>query len=178
MRAPTFEATTLRGDPVQLDALRGRRVWLSFYRYASCPLCCYRVHELIAAWDATFRDLDVLCLAVWQSPREKLQDVLDRYQPPFALISDPQLHLYEAFSVEKGLWKMLGKEVATGLAGAREAGIPLVRPWDGPATRRPADFLISPQGTIDVAFYGENVGHHIPFEDVVAWAQPAGRAGP
>ena len=162
---------SLTKEPVHLSRLRGRRVWLSFYRYAACPLCCYRVHELLSVWDTMFRDLGIVSLTVWQSGEDTLRDVLDRYQPPFAMISDPTLQLYEAYSVEKGLAKVLGKEVFSGMAGAFKAGIPVVRPWEGPATRRPADFLISPQGNIDVAFYGENVGQMIPFEDVVSWAQ-------
>ncbi|MEM6994633.1 MAG: hypothetical protein AAF721_29225, partial [Myxococcota bacterium] len=55
-------------------------------------------------------------------------------------------------------------------AGARKEKIPVVRGWDGPPTRRPADFLISPQGVIELAFYGENVGQMIPLDDVVGWA--------
>lgn len=160
------------GRAVNLGALRGRPVWLSFYRYASCPLCCYRVHELLTEWDGRFRELGLLNLTVWQSPPEKLQEVIDRYQPPFDLISDPDLRLYEMYEIEKGITKVFGKDVFTGVAGARKAGIPIVRAWDGPATRRPADFLISPDGTIDVAFYGENVGQMIPFDDVVSWASP------
>jgi peroxiredoxin len=170
IEAPYFEAETMDGTSIQLDALRGRPVWLSFYRYASCPLCCYRVHEIMSAWDGTFRHLGLVSLTVWQSPEEKLREVIERYQPPFQLISDPDLRLYEMYEVEKGLTKVFGKDVLSGIAGARKAGIPIVRAWDGPATRRPADFLISPEGTIDVAFYGENVGQMIPFEDVVAWA--------
>jgi len=80
--------------------------------------------------------------------------------------------LYEKYNLEKGLTKVFGKEVFSGLLGARKAGIPVVRSWEGPPTRRPADFLISPEGTIDVAFYGENVAQMIPFDDVVTWAKP------
>lgn len=168
--APDFDSRTLAGAPVRLSDFRGHPVWLSFYRYASCPLCCFRVHELITMWDATFRDLGILSLTVWQSRPETLQAVAERYEPPFELISDPDLRLYEKYKVEKGLTKVFGKEVFTGLAGAYKSGIPVVRAWEGPPTRRPADFLISPQGVIDVAFYGENVAQMVPFDDVVSWA--------
>ncbi len=170
--APDFVTVTLTGQRVQLSHLRGSLVWLSFYRYAACPLCCYRVHELLSVWDEKFRGLGIVSLTVWQSSEEKLSDVLDRYHPPFELISDPNLGIYEAYGIEKGVAKLLGKEVFSGVAGAFKAGIPVVRPWEGPATRRPADFLIAPDGTVDVAFYGENVGQMIPFDDVLAWARP------
>ncbi len=160
----------MQGRSVSLDSLRGRLVWLSFYRYAACPLCCYRIHELLSAWDSTFRGLGLVSLTVWQSPPDKLQEVIDRYRPPVQLISDPDLRLYEMYEIEKGHTRVFGKDVLEGVAGARKAGIPIVRAWDGPATRRPADFLISPGGRIDVAFYGENVGQMIPFENVVQWA--------
>lgn len=45
--APTFEATTFRGEPIRFEQFRGEKVWLGFYRWASCPLCNLRVKEVI-----------------------------------------------------------------------------------------------------------------------------------
>lgn len=167
--APEFEATTITGAAISLSDYRGMRVWLSFFRYAACPLCSFRIHELMSQWDERFGRANLQLLTVWQSPEDKLQEVIERYHPPFPLITDPALELYKLYAVEKGAMKVMGKEVFSGMAAARKAGIPLLRAWDGPPTRRPADFLIGPDGTIETAFYGENVGQMIPLEDVEHW---------
>ncbi len=164
--APDFTAKTIDGEEVSLRDYRGRKVWLTFFRYAACPLCSYRIHELLTQWDSRFAGHNFELLTVWQSPPEKLGEVRERYDPAFALITDPQLELYQKYRVEKGFLKAFGKDVFEGLAGARKLGIKIVRAWDGPATRCPADFLIDEEGTIQTAFYGENVAQMIPLDDV------------
>jgi len=171
--APEFQATTVTGEEISLSSLHGKQVWISFFRYAACPLCCFRIHELITQWEEKFRPTGIELLTVWQSPPEKLQEIVERYNPPFPLITDPELTLYHQYQVEKGMLGVAGKEVFSGMNSARKAGIPLVRGWDGPPTRRPADFLIGRDGTVEVAFYGENVGQMIPLDDVVNWSARA-----
>jgi peroxiredoxin len=164
--APDFSATDTEGRPISLAALRGRKVWLTFFRYAACPLCSYRVHELLAQWDQRFAPHDFTLVTVWQSQPAKLDEVKERYSPSFSLIADPDMELYRLYRVEKGIMKVFGKEVIDKISAARKAGISIVRAWEGPATRRPADFLIDSAGTIHTAFYGENVANMIPFEQV------------
>ena len=88
--APPFEAWDISGtQPINLQRYRGRYVLLSFYRYASCPLCNLRVHELMqrhADWQA--RGLDML--AVFQSPVGKIRQYVGAQQTPFPLIPDPE----------------------------------------------------------------------------------------
>ena len=37
--AKLFTTTDISGKVIELEAFRGRRTMLSFYRYASCPFC-------------------------------------------------------------------------------------------------------------------------------------------
>lgn len=167
--APEFTATDTEGRPVDLAALRGSKVWLTFFRYAACPLCSYRIHELLAQWDQRFAGREFSLITIWQSQPQRLAEVEQRYSPSFSLVPDPQMHLYHLYGVEKGIAKVLGKGVFSQLAAARKVGIDVLRAWEGPATRRPADFLIGADGIIHTAFYGENVGDMIPFEQVEAF---------
>ncbi len=165
-KAPEFTARTIDGEEVKLEDFPDRRIWLSFLRYAACPLCSFRIHELMGTWSTSFADHGVVLLTVWQSPPEKLEEIRTRYSPPFTLISDPELELFELYRVETSITGVFGKEVTEGIKGARELGLKLMRAWDGPPTRIPADFLIDQDGIIREAFYGRNVAHHIPFDQV------------
>lgn len=168
--APDFTTKDLDGNEVSLSGLRGKPVWLSFFRYAACPLCAYRVHELLAQWDHRFGAYDFTLLTVWQSKPEKLEEIRERHTPHFTLIPDPEMNVYAAYGVEKGLGKMKGfGGMLEGMKGARKIGVPLMRAWEGPPTRAPADFLIDPDGILQVSFYGENVNHMIPLEDASAF---------
>lgn len=165
--APDFVAKDIDGNDVRLADHAGRRVWLAFFRYAACPLCSFRIHELLAKWEEQFAKHDFELLTVWQSKAEKLEEVRERYDPPFTIVSDPDMELFKLYRVESKLGGVFGKEVIEGIKGARKIGLSVVRKWEGPATRIPADFLVEANGTIHTAFYGENVAQQIPFEDVL-----------
>ncbi len=46
--APDFTAVQLDGSSVRLRDFAGQNVWLAFFRWANCPLCNFRIHELLA----------------------------------------------------------------------------------------------------------------------------------
>ncbi len=165
-QAPAFSTETLDGSVVTLDGLQGTPVWLAFFRYAACPLCNFRVHQLLSVWPQNFAERKFVMLGVFQSPARKLEGLVKRHEPPFKIVSDPEMSLYTEYRLENSMRSAMGKDVRAALVGAGKAGIPIVRPWDGPAHRVPADFLIDSSGMIQHAFYGENIAQHIPFEDV------------
>src|SRR5262245_3401722 len=45
--APDFSAESIGGRRVSLDRLRGRPLLLKFYRFATCPICNFHVHQFI-----------------------------------------------------------------------------------------------------------------------------------
>lgn len=166
---PDFEATQLDGEPVRLSDFRGTHVWLAFFRWAMCPLCNFRIHQLLSVWVPKFAPHPMVMLAVFQSPKEKLDGLVERHKPPFRVIPDPEMHLYEKYGLGTSMKGLLGPQVRGALAGARAEGIPLVSPWDGPAFRTPADFILDTEGVIRVAHYGENIADHVPFDQVSAY---------
>lgn len=100
----SFEIADMRGRRVELTGQPGRHVLLSFYRYASCPLCNLRVHELsgrCGAWQEQGLDL----LAVFQSPQDKLRHYVGQQQTPFPLIPDPEQRLYNSMA-----WATVGAD--------------------------------------------------------------------
>lgn len=168
----SFETADMRGRRVELTGQPGRHVLLSFYRYASCPLCNLRVHELsgrCGAWQEQGLDL----LAVFQSPQDKLRHYVGQQQTPFPLIPDPEQRLYQLYGVGHSwggflkAWVMRLPEIGRSvfgqgfLPGSVEGGI----------HRIPADFLVRPNGTIAVAYYGRDIGDHLPLERIERYLQ-------
>jgi peroxiredoxin len=167
--APDFTATQLDGSPVRLSEFAGKSVWLAFFRWAQCPLCNFRIHELLSLWGSRFGDRQFVMLGVFQSPASKLEGLVDRHKPPFIPIPDPEMLLYEQYNLGTSMKGLLGKDVRRSIAGARKEGIPMITNWDGPPFRTPADFLIDPTGVIRVAYYGETIADHIPFDQVTEY---------
>jgi thioredoxin-dependent peroxiredoxin len=164
-----FEATTIGGEKISLADRLDQPVWLAFFRFASCPLCNFRIHQMLGLWPQRFAHRKFRMLSVFQSPAEKLDASITKYEPQLAVIADPEMDLYRLYGVESSIKGAFSGQIVKSMIGARKAGLPLMRRPDGPAFRIPADFLIAPAGTIHTAFYGSNMADHIPFETVDAW---------
>lgn len=172
-QAPDFSVELMDGTNFSLSQLRGKPVWLAFFRYAACPLCNLRIHQLTSVWPTTFANRDFEMVAVFQSAPSKLQRLVERHAPPFKIVCDTELELYAAYKLERSMKGIMGKDVRKGMLEAYKAGIPVIQMWDPPADRVPADFLIDRHGMIRGAFYGENIAQHIPFEDVSGFLESA-----
>ena len=165
--APVFRVSDWQGGDVDTRHFRGRWLLLSFYRYASCPLCNLRVHELSERhprWQA--RGLDML--AVFQSPVDKLRQYVGRQHLPFPLIADPEQTLYRLYGVGHSwtgflaAWAKRLPEI--GRAVLQEGYLP--GSVEGGIHRIPADFLVGPDGRIAEAHYGRDIGDHLPISRI------------
>jgi len=166
--APDFSTHTFEGEEVTLKAYRGAKLWLTFYRFASCPLCNYRIHEVLARYEE-FTNAGIRLVGVFQSPPEKIAKYVAKKDPPFNLIADPKLDLYRLYGVSPSVWGLFKPEVFSTTFKAMFKGI-FPGSIEGPVAMRPAEFLIDPEGLIWDAFYGRSVADHMPFDRVAEFA--------
>jgi len=165
--APSFASTDWKGRQVDLATRNGRSTLLCFFRYASCPLCNLRVQELIRSHER-FRERNTEILAVFQSPAERIAHYVGRQEPPFPLIPDPDLQLYRLYGVETS-WIAFLRAMTLGIGKAGRAAIGhrfLPGTVENELHRVPADFLIDPDGRLSIAFYGKDIGDHVPLDKV------------
>ena len=169
-KAPPLKATAVDGSVVDTEAwaANGQVVWIGFFRFASCPLCNLRVHQMISVWS---RYADACrYVAVFQSPSERLQPVLDRHQPPFPIIADPENEHFIRFGVESSVVAALHPTPIADMGRAVREGIPLglTSPKDGASFRVPADFIVAPSGNLHLTHYGDHISHSLPFDEADA----------
>lgn len=162
-QAPSFTLPDLHGQVIGLEQFRGRKLLLSFYRYASCPFCNLRVHQLskqAPAWQV--RGLDLV--AVFQSPRESILEYAGSEARPFAILPDPERGLYRQYGVE-GSWGgflKAGLQLGKVAAAMKEGFMP--GKMEGDINMVPADFIIDEDGRVLVAYYGRDISDHLPEE--------------
>ncbi|MCA9658626.1 MAG: redoxin domain-containing protein [Myxococcales bacterium] len=170
-RAPNASFVTLRGETIALRDLRGYPVWLSFSRFAACPLCNFRVHQVTGQWEQRFAGAKLRHFMFFQSPPEKLERYIATHAPPFDLVADPAMTHYRAFAVETSLRKVFALDAVRVAGAAVAAGTVVGAGPDGPITRIPADFLIGRDGRIRVAHYGETIVDHVDLDEVVRFVE-------
>lgn len=167
--APVFNETDAYGHSIDLESYKGQKLLLAFFRYVSCPVCNFRTHELTLNHDAiTAKGYTVI--AVFESDNQTLKEYLEETKLPFTVIGNPSLSLYRRYGVQKSAWRTFfsvfsPKTMAAALKGRKLlANMGLKR--DGALTRLPADFVIDENGMVQVAYYGKNIGDHLPLIDL------------
>lgn len=170
--APEFRTQDIHGTPIYLDALRGKRVLLSFFRDAACPFCNLRVYELSNEYPRlSAQGMEVV--VVFRSTREAVQRFIDRRPRPFRLVADPDMAVFAGYGVERSVLGLLRAMYQRMPRLLRGLGLGRARLPASSPTLMPADFLIDERGYVRRAFYGRDLGDHLPLEAVHRFAARA-----
>ena len=169
--APGFVAQNYTGETIDLEQYRGKKVWLGFYRWASCPTCNYRMHEVLQRYEE-FAAKGIQLVAVFQSPAENIEKHIGEQKPPFPLIADPDLELYDKYGVHARASAMFHPRVFIAIFKALFGGFFTLAGMksDGPKAMVPADFLVDPEGLVWRAHYGDAISDHIPLQQIDEFA--------
>lgn len=166
-KAPQLHMNDVRGGSVTLGA-GPRRSLICFFRDAACPFCNFHLYLLTNHYpDLASRGLEII--ALFNSTPDEVKHFVARKPRPFPVIADPDSTAYDAYHVERSIWRKLKAivtRVPTLLSGLRIVGMA------GLNTNKivPADFLIDEHGNIIEAYYGRDAGDHIPFQRIEAFA--------
>ena len=158
---PRFDITASSGKAVAIPDPAGDFVHLQFRRFAGCPICNLHLRSIVRRHNE-IRSHGIREVVVFHSTPAELA----KYEAelPFALVADPERHLYRRFGIERRPGSLLrGRVLRAAIAGqaaalARRSTMrPLgpIAPTGGPFGL-PADFLIAPDGRIAAVKYGQN----------------------
>ena len=163
--APEFSESDIEGRTVGVSSDVGRPLLLSFFRYGSCPLCNLRMAFLIEAYPR-LHSLGLHVTAVFESDAATVRDTVGRQPIPFAVIGDPDRRLYRLYAVDASLaGYLLGALRLFSFRAALRRGFGIGKA-DGAVTQLPAEFLINAQGVIERAYYGRDIGDHLPITEI------------
>lgn len=169
-KLPELRLTSVFGDSLNTNDLKGKKILITFNRYVSCPLCNFRTHELLAVYD-TLKTNNLIIISVYESTKETLTEYSNKEQVPFFMVSDPTEMLYKTFRVQKS-WLKTIKGRFSDYRRKHSGGKKLFKSSyerDGSMNRIGADFLIDENGVIQVVYYGKFVGDHLPVSEIVRW---------
>ncbi len=165
--APDFATTTLDGLPLKLDSLRGRRIFLSFFRAASCPLCNLRVWYLAqraAAWE----EQGLAIVGIFESDGNEIRRYCAPLLSTFPMVADPDKQLFRLYEARESfagvLWSLVVR-LPDYLRAAR-----LHRGSFSMSRQMPQEFLIDETGHITLVHYGQDNGDYLPFKVIADFA--------
>ena len=162
---PSLELQAIDGSTFNINSAQGKPFMLSFFRFASCPFCNMRMHELVTRFDELGKEFTII--AVFDSPLDNLSKHAQGHQAPFPILADPDNIYYQSFGIEHsitGMFKGMIMRLPTLISGMFKGYLPLI--IKGSLTTMPADFLIDEKGIVQTAYYGQDEGDHLPFEQL------------
>lgn len=166
-----FTARDFKGNTVRLHDYIGKKTLLIFFRFATCPYCNLRLHELINSFEA-FDVKGLSVIAVFESSPENVTNYAGKQNAPFPIISDPRSKLYASYGLELSFWGLLKVMVQFRklfLSMVTKGFSPKPLKIDSPIHRLPADFLIDENGVISIAHYGKDIGDHLTNNEINAF---------
>ena len=100
--APGFAVKDVNGTPVSLSEYQGKKVLLTFFRYASCPFCTVRFVRMTQEVER-YAQQGIQVIGVFESSPEYIKEYLGPRGLPFPVIPDPQGELYARYGIRKSL---------------------------------------------------------------------------
>ena len=158
------------GSQFTIDQVVGKRYLLSFFRFASCPFCNLRVHQLVTKFP-DFSD-QFTVVGIFDASIDELRRTAERHHSPFPILADGENRYYQRFGVERswfGVLKGMVLRFPQLLYSVFVKGnVPL---WiGGHMATMPVNLLVDERGIVQYAHYGKDEGDHLPMAAVEAFA--------
>jgi len=168
-RAKDFKAKTHLNEEISLINYQGQKIWLAFYRYASCPLCNLHIHDIIKRYDEV-KNSGLIFLPVFQSLPSEVQKYAGKDEIPFQIICDPKVDIYKLYNVGKSYGGFVSLSVmAKGMKAMMSGHMP--GKMEGEISRLPSEFLINENFEIVYRYDGKNIGDHPSLDTILEKAK-------
>jgi thioredoxin-dependent peroxiredoxin len=171
-QATDFSAITIDGKTFRLSDLKGKKIFLSFFRNGACALCNLRVHE-IAQRQEEFDRAGIQVIAVFESSAEDMKPYVGQQDVKFTLLSDPDAKIYNIYGVMTSP-EIINNVTASGSARARVAeaadnGFPLTKQERTNFFRIPAEVLIDENFNIVRFHHCDQLVNHLSLDEAISF---------
>ena len=156
---------SINDENFNIENFKDKLIFLTFYRFASCPLCNLRINEIIKRYHE-FGD-DFIMVAVFNSSLKNLKSNTNHHKAPFHILADENYHYYRKYSVEQSFIKFLKETIMRFhrlILASIKGYIPFT--FKGILTTIPVDILIDKNGLVVEAYYGKDKGDHLNSEKI------------
>lgn len=179
-KAPNISVTDIKGNKQNLKTIvKNKKVLAVFFRYAWCPICNMRTHELIENY-SKLQEKGYEVLAFYQTEANKLLPYVEDHKIPFPVIADFEGKYYQLYKLEYNKDKFEKSFGDERTKKAIEKALTIsdyesekkkyeAKDGNEPAADLiPGDFIINRKGIIERAYYGAFFGDHLPLSEVVS----------
>jgi len=169
-KIPQIKLPAIDNSTFDNETLQGKKYLLTFFRFATCPFCNMRIAELKRTKKMLGDNFEIV--AVFESELAHLQKHANKHLATFPILADQSKEYYQMFGVTKSLFGVIKGMLfrfPTAIKGLLNGYIPLE--ISSRLLIMPLSILVDQKGVIQIIYYGQDEGDHIPIEQVIAFAQ-------
>ncbi len=160
---------------IDLEAYRGRKVLVAFFRHAGCPFCNLRVHHLLKVHEELKQQGLEMIFFFELKQAVLLRSMFHKEISPIPLISDPDKVHYNAYGLEESGPKAARGHAVSFVSTAIQAklkGLPMHTMADGESIKTmPAEFLLDENGVIRELHYSQKLTDRLNMDLLHAFAR-------
>jgi peroxiredoxin len=167
--APEIMVSSVSGEHVSLNELKGKKVLIKFHRFSGCPVCQYQTHELIKQ-QHELNEAGIETILFMHSSKHKILANFNEVKG-LHIISDKQKVFNRKYNSEfswKKLFSLSTWQIT--LAAIFKGFFPQFDKFEGGIIGVPSDFLLDQNGNIKEAKYGRNFGDSWTVSEVLSIA--------
>ena len=166
---PIIQLPSIDGTQFDSSLIKNKRYLITFFRFATCPLCNLRVAQLVKLKSDFGDKFEVI--AIFASEIDDLKKHTTKQMAKFPILSDSKRKYYTAFNVKTsilGMIKGMSFRLPTIIKGMFKGYIP--REVSSKYLIMPLSILVDEKGIIQDSYQGKDEGDHIPIQRVISFA--------
>lgn len=165
-----IQLPTLDGEDFNTNSTKGKKVLLTFYRFASCPMCNLRINSIMKRYDELGDNFTMV--AIFNSSVENLKRFTAKHQAPFPILADENYDVFKKYEVKNSLFRFLVSQIMRGPL-IWKAMFKGYIPWaiKGHIDILPVDVLIDEEGIVRDVKYGKDIADHIPLNSIISFSK-------
>ena len=160
----------INGSNFSLSSLKGKKVLLTFYRFARCPMCNLRINEILKRYDELGKNFTMV--GIFDSKINNLRQAMNRHDIPFTILADENFKYFEKYDVKTSWWGVIRASFTRftkfNKALFLKGYIPF--PIKGHFNTLPVDILIDEKGVVVDVKYAKDIGDHFSFEKLKSFS--------
>ena len=165
-----IQLPSIDGSIFNTTSTKGKKVLLTFYRFASCPMCNLRINTLMNHYDELGDNFTMI--AIFNSSIENLKRYTAKHQAPFPILADKTYQVFKKYGVKHSLLNFLISQITRGPL-IWKAMFKGYIPWTikGHLGILPVDVLIDEEGIVRNVNYGTDIGDHLPLKTIIDFSK-------
>ena len=158
------------GNEFNTSNLKGKKVLLTFYRFARCPMCNLRINDLKNNQREFGNNFSIV--GIFHSEIKNLIKAMDKHDVPFHFLADADYKYFSKYDVKTSIWGLIKASLfrVNRFNKAMLKGyIPF--PVRGYFNILPVDLLINEEGIVEKVKYANDIGDHLPLDEVINFSK-------